>query len=70
MKRLQIYIEPEMDVDLAALAGLERISKAALVRRYVAHCLRESRQPVDPLDALVGRYEDEPSNSDDVVYGR
>ncbi len=70
MKRLQIYVETEMDADLAELATRERTSKAALIRRYVARCLHESRLPVDPLDALVGRYADEQSNIDDVVYGR
>jgi len=70
MKKLQIYIEPEMDSALAVLAAREGTSKAALIRRYVALGLGQRDHPLDPLDELVGRYDHEPGRVDDVVYPR
>lgn len=70
MKRLQIYIEPEVDSALAVLAAREGTSKAALIRRYVAVGIGKSPAPVDPLDDLVGRYDEEPGSIDETVYGR
>jgi hypothetical protein len=71
MKRLQIYIEQELDDALAVQALRERTSKAALIRRFVAERLGlgKARQP-DPLDELVGAYdlEVEPGDIDKVVY--
>lgn len=71
MKRLQIYIEPEMDEALAVRALREGTSKAALIRRFVAERLGSGngREP-DPLDELVGAYdlEVEPGDIDEVVY--
>ena len=72
MKRLQIMIEEELDEALAQQARKERVSKAALIRRYV----REQLQPLppireDPLWELVGMFEGEPDDSrriDEVVY--
>lgn len=70
MKRLQIYIEEDVDDALAALAVRERTSKAALIRQFVAERLDRGTPDVDPLDALVGRYDEEPGDIDDLVYGR
>jgi hypothetical protein len=70
VKRLQIYIEPELDSALAVLASQEGTSKAALIRRYVARCLGEGAKLDDPMDRLVGRYDEEPGSIDDIVYGR
>jgi hypothetical protein len=71
VKRLQIYIEEELDDALAAQALRERTSKAALIRRYVAERLgrHEVREP-DPLDELVGAYDLDvgPGDIDAVVY--
>lgn len=68
MKRLQIYIEEEMDDALAAEAARCRVSKAALIRQYVAE--RIGQEVPDPLDAIVGWLPDlEPGNIDDIVYG-
>lgn len=69
MKRLQIYIEEEVDQALAVQALREGTSKAALIRRCVAAQLAPNTTP-DPLDALVGRYDVEPGDIDEVVYGR
>lgn len=70
MKRLQIYIEPELDDALAVRAAKQGTSKAALIRRYVAERLEQDEVGGDPLDALVGAYDEDPGVIDDVVYGR
>ena len=74
MKRLQISIEPELDAALGRAAHEAGVSKAALVRRFVADELRPL-PPVedDPLWAFVGADEGAPGDSesvDDVVYPR
>lgn len=69
MKRLQIYIEEAVDEELARRAVREGTSKAALIRAYVAERLGRDRTTRDPLDALVGRYDDEPGSIDELVYG-
>ena len=70
MKRLQIYIEPELDSELAVAAAKARTSKAALIRRFVAESLSGSpRGGADSLDALIGAYDEEPGSVDDIVYG-
>jgi ribbon-helix-helix CopG family protein len=68
LKRLQIYIEEELDEALAIRAADEKTSKAALIRRFVAERLGGDRSP-DPLDELVGARDEEPGRVDDVVYG-
>jgi len=73
MKRLQIMIEEELDEALGQQAREERVSKAALIRRYVREKLRPL-PPIeeDPLWELVGMVEGEPDDSqriDEVVYG-
>ena len=71
MKRLQIYIEEELDQALGIEARRQRKSKAALIRAYVAERLRV-RDP-DPVDAFIGSFDAEVDLStsvDDVVYGQ
>ena len=72
MKRLQIMIEEDLDAALARQARRERVSKAALIRRYV----RERLAPLpplheDPLWELVGIAGDvEPVDDiDEFLYG-
>jgi hypothetical protein len=72
VKRLQIMIEEDLDAALARRAAEERVSKAALIRRYV----RERVTPLppieeDPLWELVGLAGDaEPvPNIDEFLYG-
>lgn len=67
MKRLQIYIEEELDERLAVEASREGTSKAALIRRFVAERLRPVK--ADPLEEIVGWLDIEPVDVDDVVYG-
>jgi Ribbon-helix-helix protein, copG family len=71
MKRLQIYIDEDLDLKLGAEARKKHTSKAALIREYVADRLR-GRGP-DPADAFVGSFDggaDLSASVDDVVYGR
>ena len=74
MKRLQISIEPELDDALGREARKQGVSKAALVRRWVAE--RTSALPPleeDPLWEWVGGDAGDPGDSasiDAVVYDR
>jgi Ribbon-helix-helix protein, copG family len=71
MKRLQIMIEEDLDAALARQARRERVSKAALIRRYV----RERLAPLpplrdDPLWGFVGGSDAEPvEDIDAFLYG-
>lgn len=70
MKRLQIYIEEDVDQALGVEARRQRKSKAALIREYVAERLRAPGP--DPVDAFIGSFDGDPDLSasvDDVVYG-
>lgn len=69
MKRLQIYIEAEMDEALALEAARDGVSKAAVIRRLVADHMGQ-RGGADSVDELVGCFEGDPGDIDDVVYGR
>ena len=68
MRRLQIYIEEQLDDALGMRAARDGTSKAALIREYVAERLELDSAP-DPLDRLVGSVDVEPAPIDEVVYG-
>ena len=72
MKRLQISIEPELDAALGREALRQGVSKAALIRRWVAERVRPL-PPIeqDPIWELVGIAgpDIEPEPIDEVVYG-
>ena len=72
VKRLQIMIEEDLDAALGRQAAVEGVSKAALIRRYVAERLRPL-PPLeeDPLWQLVGLAGDtEPvADIDEFLYG-
>ncbi|MGH7639299.1 MAG: CopG family transcriptional regulator [Candidatus Dormibacteria bacterium] len=70
MKRLQIYIDEELDERLAAEAARDATSKAALIRRAVREHLGQSAGEAEPLADLIGAYDLEPGSVDEVVYGR
>ncbi len=71
VKRLQIYIEEEMDDALAVEAGRRRTSKAALIREVVAERYGGGqREDDDPMRVLIGAYDSEPADIDELVYGR
>ena len=70
MRRINLYIEVKTDDALELQARLERVSKAALIRRFVEGGLgRSGGPPPDPIDALVGDLDLEPADIDEVVYG-
>jgi predicted transcriptional regulator len=70
MRRIQIYIEEELDDRLSAEASKTGRSKAALIRESVAERFGDAVRRREPLDALVGSVDAEPAEVDDVVYGR
>lgn len=70
MKRLQIYIEEELDEALALEARRGKTSKAALIRAYVAERLAVGDRASDPLEDIVGISDAPPAAVDDVVYPR
>ena len=70
MKRLQIYIEEDLDQALAGEARRRRTSRAAIIREYVGERLR-NRGP-DPVDEFIGSFSADRDLStmvDDIVYG-
>jgi Ribbon-helix-helix protein, copG family len=72
MKRLQIYIDEDVDALLGVRARRQGTSKAALIRQYVAEGIGGQRGAQDPIDALVGIVEgaqDDSASVDTVVYG-
>jgi hypothetical protein len=69
MKRLQIYIEAELDDELASRARRAHTSKAALTREAVRRSMGETEPPVDPFREWIGGSDAEPAPVDDVVYG-
>ncbi|MEX2394886.1 MAG: CopG family transcriptional regulator [Actinomycetota bacterium] len=68
MKRLQISIEEDLDEALAVEAARQKVSKAALIRRWVREALR-TPDARDPMTALIGDIDEDPGDIDDVVYG-
>ena len=69
MKRLQIYIEEELDEALAVRARRARTSKAALIREAVRRSIGEPEATVDPFRDWIGGSDEDPAPVDEVVYG-
>ena len=69
MKRLQIYIDEDLDDALASRARRTHTSKAALIRDAVRRSFGEPEPPGDPFRDWIGGSEAEPAPVDDVVYG-
>lgn len=59
-----------MDDALAVEAARTGTSKAALIRMFVGERLKPRKALRDPLDSLVGAFDVDPGNVDDVVYPR
>jgi len=55
MKRLQIYIDEDVDRALAVETRRQRTSKAALIRKYVADRLHTPDR--DPVEAFIGSFD-------------
>src|SRR5260370_108264 len=53
MRRIQIYIEEQLDELLGSEAARAGVSKAALIREAVALRYRDSARLADPLDGFV-----------------
>lgn len=71
MRRIQIYIEEELDEALQAEATRTGRSKAAIIRESVAARIgRVGKIPEDPISALVGSVDAEPAEADEIVYER
>ena len=71
MRRIQIYIDEELDDALRAESARSGCSKAALIRQCVAEKLGPSEATEkDPITALIGTVDVDPGDIDDVVYGR
>ncbi|MDN5859227.1 MAG: ribbon-helix-helix domain-containing protein [Pseudonocardia sp.] len=71
MRRIQIYMDEELDSALEAESRRTGRSKAALIRQCVAQQFRPLPRPEDdPLAAFLGASDDDPVDDiDAVVYG-
>ncbi len=69
MKRLQIYIDEDLDDALASRARRAHTSKAALIREAVRRSIGEPEPPTDPFRDWIGGSDAAPAPVDDVVYG-
>lgn len=69
MKRLQIYIEEDLDDELAIRARRGGTSKAALIRDAVRRAIGEPEPTLDPFRDWIGGSDAEPAAIDEVVYG-
>jgi Ribbon-helix-helix protein, copG family len=71
MRRIQVYMDDDLDDALEAAARAQGTSKAALIRECVAMNFRPL--PLvedDPLTALMGSGDGEPADDvDEVIYG-
>ena len=69
MRRIQIYIEEDLDDLLQVEAEKSKRSKASLIRECVsARYEGISGTDSDPLTALIGTVDIVPADVDDVVY--
>ncbi len=70
MRRIQIYIDEELDERLKAEAAKTGRSKASLIRESVAaRWGKMETLEVDPITSLVGSINVEPADVDEIVYG-
>jgi hypothetical protein len=68
MKRLQIYIDEDLDDALAVRARHGHTSKAALIREAVRRSIGEPGPAVDPFRDWIGGSDATPAPVDEVVY--
>ena len=69
MKRLQIYIEEELDDALAVRARRTHTSKASLIRDAVRSAFGQPETTVDPFRDWIGGSDAAPAPVDEVIYG-
>lgn len=72
MKRLQIYIDQDLDAELDLRARRERRSKAAIIRDAVRRAILPVAGPptADSLDAWIGGSAGETGDIDALLYDR
>jgi predicted transcriptional regulator len=68
VKKIQIYIDDEVDELLAVRARKERRSKAALIRDAVR--AQYGQAEADPFDDWAGGIDEAPGDIDELVYRR
>ena len=71
MRRIQLYIDDDIDDALSAAAARRGVSRSAFVRDSVRSSLADGPEAIaDPLDVLVGSVDVEPDDDlDAVIYG-
>jgi hypothetical protein len=72
MRRVQIYLDEDVDDSLAVEAARRGISKAALIRKRLGENLADSEAASEAREAIVGWIDDPlpgADSIDDVVYG-
>ena len=70
MRRIQLYIDDDIDAALSAAAARRGVSRSAFVREAVRSSLADGPEAIiDPLDELVGSVDVEPDDDlDAVIY--
>ena len=69
MRRIQLYMDEELDDRLETEAAERGVSKASLVRMAVAEWFGTTTSE-DPIDGLIGAFDGAPADSiEDVIYG-
>ena len=68
MRRLQIYIDEELDDALAFRARRTHTSKAALIREAVRRSIGAPAPTLDPFSEWIGGSDAAPAPLDEVVY--
>ena len=70
VRRIQVFMDDDLDDQLEAEAAATGVSKASIVRESVAARYRQRSSAPDPIDALVGAFDGAPVDDlDAVIYG-
>ena len=71
MRRIQLYVDDDVDAALSTEAARRGTTRSALVREAVRVCLADRLDPsADPLDDLIGSLDVAPDRDlDAVIYG-